>query len=141
MTTSEELTGLVSHMPTDADRDEIRAVVLDYYEGWFGGDAARMERALHPELAKRSLWLDAAGGEVLRTTTAARMVELTAAAAGVEDGLDPRLEVRIDDVHGATATVTGRSAVYVDYLHLARTREGWKIVNALWSWTDLTRGT
>jgi hypothetical protein len=30
----------------------------------------------------------------------------------------------------ATATVT--SAVYVDYLQLARTREGWNIANVLW---------
>jgi len=30
--------------------------------------------------------------------------------------------------------VAARSAVYVDYLHLARTAEGWKIVNALWAW-------
>jgi hypothetical protein len=26
---------------------------LDYTEGWYAGDAARMERALPPELAKR----------------------------------------------------------------------------------------
>jgi hypothetical protein len=35
---------------------EIVACALDYYEGWFDGDAARMERALHPELVKRSRW-------------------------------------------------------------------------------------
>jgi hypothetical protein len=28
--------------------------------------------------------------------------------------------------------VTIRCAVYVEYLQLVRTREGWKIVNALW---------
>ena len=49
------------------------------------------------------------------------MVELTAEGAGVADGLDPQIEIRIDDVHGAIATVSARSAVYVDYLHLART--------------------
>jgi len=37
-----------------ADRDAIVRVVLDYFEGWFDGDAARMERTLHPDLAKRS---------------------------------------------------------------------------------------
>jgi len=26
---------------------------LDYAEGWYAGDDARMERALHPEFAKR----------------------------------------------------------------------------------------
>ena len=30
------------------DEDQIRAAVLDYIEGWFDGDAVRMERALHP---------------------------------------------------------------------------------------------
>ena len=25
---------------------------MDYIEGWYAGDAARMEKALHPELAK-----------------------------------------------------------------------------------------
>ena len=37
-----------------ADRDAIVRVALDYFEGWFDGDAARMERTLHPDLAKRS---------------------------------------------------------------------------------------
>jgi hypothetical protein len=31
-----------------ADRDAIVRVALDYFEGWFDGDAARMERTLHP---------------------------------------------------------------------------------------------
>lgn len=139
MTTTTELAGLAAYAATDADRDKIRAAVLDYYEGWFTGDVARMERALHPELAKRSLWRDTAGGEVLRTTTAARMTELTSQAAGVEARADGRVDIRIDDVHGAIATVTAGSAVYVDYLHLARTDDGWKIVNALWTWQDLTQ--
>ena len=137
MASTADVIELVTHEPTDADRDEIRAVVLDYYEGWFGGDAARMEQALHPELAKRSLWLDAAGGEVLRTTSAARMIELTAAGAGTNDGGDGKVELRIE-THGAIASVTARGGKYVDYLHLARTRAGWKIVNALWAWADLT---
>lgn len=38
---------------TDADRAAIRSAELDYIEGWYTADAARMERAVHPELAKR----------------------------------------------------------------------------------------
>jgi hypothetical protein len=37
-----------------ADRDAVVRAALDYFEGWFDGDAARMERALHPDRAKRS---------------------------------------------------------------------------------------
>jgi len=37
-----------------SDEAAIAAIALDYFEGWFDGDAVRMRRALHPELAKRS---------------------------------------------------------------------------------------
>src|SRR5688572_9052158 len=35
------------------DSAAIRAAALDYIEGWYEGNTERMERALHPELAKR----------------------------------------------------------------------------------------
>jgi hypothetical protein len=34
------------------DEVAIRACLLDYFDGWFDGDAARMDRALHAGLAK-----------------------------------------------------------------------------------------
>jgi hypothetical protein len=118
---------------------EIVACVLDYYEGWFDGDAARMERALHPELVKRTLARDSDGAEALEMDTAQDMIEATTRGVGKKrdesTGGDRRIEISVDDVHGGIASVTAHSAVYVDYLHLARTREGWKIVNALWDWT------
>ncbi|HEU5048747.1 MAG TPA: nuclear transport factor 2 family protein, partial [Gemmatimonadales bacterium] len=36
-----------------ADSAAIRATALDYAEGWYTADSARMRRALHPALAKR----------------------------------------------------------------------------------------
>jgi hypothetical protein len=115
---------------------EIVACALDYYEGWFDGDAARMERALHPELVKRSLADD---GSEVDTMTAQEMIAATAAGRGRERDAaiagDRRIEVSSVDIHGDVAGVTVRSSLYVDYLHLARTREGWKIVNVLWGWT------
>src|SRR6185436_17778788 len=33
--------------------DAIKQTALDYIEGWYEGNAERMERALHPELSKR----------------------------------------------------------------------------------------
>src|SRR5262245_51395748 len=36
-----------------ADAAAIKQVALDYAEGWYDGDAERMQMALHPELAKR----------------------------------------------------------------------------------------
>src|SRR5215207_7028791 len=107
----------------DTDRELITAAVLDYFEGWFDGDVARMDRALHPDLVKR--W---SGG----TTSKARMLELTGNGEGAEDGKDRGLDIEIRDVHDDIATVTVRSAVYREYLHLLRTPDGWRIANTLW---------
>ena len=109
-----------------SEREAIIHTALDYFEGWFDGDVERMNRALHPDLVKRRV------GEELGITTKERMLELTVAGAGAEDGADRRLEVEVVEVHGDIASAIVRSAVYREYLHLVRTSEGWKIANALW---------
>ena len=117
-----------------SDEAAVVAAALDYFEGWFEGDAARMDRALHPGLAKRSLGQAEPDSTELRDLTKERMVELTAAGGGKDE--DPRrINVEVVDLYGNIATVVVRSAVYREYLHLVRTDEGWKIVNALWHFT------
>jgi hypothetical protein len=107
--------------------------VLDYFEGWFDGDPARMERALHPALAKRALLKDKSS---LDETTAAWMIEATGRGVGKErDPGDRRIEVEVEDVYGEIANATVRSTVYREYIQLARTQVGWKIVNTLWRLT------
>ena len=64
------------------DEQAIEATVLDYFEGWFDGDAERMERALHPQLAKRAL----RDGN-LSESPAPEMVEAT--SAGIGKAQDP----------------------------------------------------
>ena len=46
------------HAQTAADSSGIRAAALDYGQGWYEGNAERMDRALHPELVKRIVVLD-----------------------------------------------------------------------------------
>lgn len=121
-------------------RQAIVAAALDYYEGWFDGDAARMEKALHPDLVKRSLAND---GTSVETISKREMVEATAEGIGRtrDPGIDHRhIEIHIDHMYEDIATVTVTSAVYVDYLQLARTRDGWKIVNVLWDRVAPTPG-
>jgi len=124
-------------MAAESSADDRAAVVrtaLDYFEGWFDGDAARIERALHPELAKRSLGQASSGTERLATLTARQMVEATARGEGKrEDPGDRHIEVEVEHLHGTIANATVRSAVYVEYLQLVHTRDGWKSVNALWA--------
>jgi hypothetical protein len=112
------------------EEQAIERTVLDYFEGWFDGDAGRMERALHPQLAKRSL-----GDGKLDEDTAPGMIEMTAEGRGKPRGEgERRIEIDVVEVYGPMATVVVHSNVYREYLHLGRTDEGWKIVNALWDW-------
>lgn len=115
------------------DEAAIVATALDYFEGWFDGDVARMERALHPALAKRALTDDR---WTLNETTAEWMLGATADQLGKSRDLpDREIAVDVVDAYGDVASAVVRSAIYREYLHLVRTREGWKIVNALWAWT------
>lgn len=113
----------------------ITAAVRDYYEGWFDGDAARMRRALHPDLVKRRT--QDGTGSVL-TATAADMIEATEQGAGTGHGPDRRdIEISINHVHGAIADVHVTGAVYVDYLQLVEAGGRWQILNALWAPAEL----
>lgn len=117
-------------MATVTEQELITRTVLDYYEGWFDGDAARMERALHADLVKRRPGDDHAAS--LGITTSERMVELTELGEGKADASDRRVDVEIEDVYEDIASVTAHTTPYHEYLHLVRTREGWKIANVLW---------
>lgn len=44
---------LAQRSVSPADATAIKETALDYIEGWYERNAERMERALHPELAKR----------------------------------------------------------------------------------------
>lgn len=121
-------------MTTVAASDVEQAIVataLDYYEGWFDGEPARVERALHPELVKRGFEDD---GRTIETLSARQMIDWTAAGAGRRrDPGDRQIRVHVDHVHGSIATATVTSAVYVDYLQLVNVDGAWKILNALWA--------
>lgn len=118
--------------PMETDEVQITATVHDYFDGYFDGDVSRMERALHPDLVKRSPGQDQAS--TLAFITAEQMVAWTGEGLGKEiaSGLADRgIEVDIFDIEDDIASVLVRSEPYHEYLHLVRTREGWKIANAL----------
>jgi hypothetical protein len=116
-----------------ADSAAIRATALDYIDGWYGGDAARMERALHPELAKRIVMTDAQGRSRLGQQSAMTLVQNTQRGGGKDTPADKRKdEVRILDVYQNAASVRVQASSWVDYLHIAKSNGRWVIVNVLW---------
>jgi len=116
-----------------ADSAAIRATALDYIDGWYAGDGARMERALHPELAKRIVMTDAQGRSRLGQQSAMTLVQNTQRGGGKETPADKRKnEVRILDIYQNAASVRVQASSWVDYLHIAKSNGRWVIVNVLW---------
>ena len=115
------------------DAEAITATVKDYWEGWFDGDVARMDRALHPALAKTGVSVDASGLQVTRSMTAEDMIGWTRDGDGVaEKPADFAFDVTINDMYHQIATVTVHSKIYREYLCLGKTPHGWRILNALY---------
>jgi hypothetical protein len=132
------LLGLLAWGPVEAgaqsaaDSTAIRQAALDYIEGWYQGDAVRMERALHPELAKRIVRADSAGDWV-SSMGASQLVAGARGGFGREvPSADQKTDVTILDVFRNTASARIDAGPWIDYLHLARVDDRWVIVNVLW---------
>lgn len=117
------------------DAAAIRACILDYFDGWFDGDATRMDQALHPGLAKHSLDQGPSRANGLDVTTKAEMVEATRQGVGrSRDVPDRAIRIDIAAISGTIASAIVHSAVYVEFVLLAWTRDGWRITGTLWRW-------
>ncbi len=122
-----------------ADSAAIRATALDYVEGWYGGNADRMSRALHPELVKRIVVADTATGRsLLENMGATSLVNATRRGFGKSTPENrQQKEVRILDVFGNAASAKTVMADWIDYMQLAKVDGRWVIVNVLW---EMKRG-
>jgi len=118
---------------TSADSAAIRQTALDYIQGWYTGDAARMEGALHPELAKRIVQSDSLGRFRLDQQSAMTLVQGTRNGYGkTTPQADRHDDVRILDIYRNAASVRIDASYWIDYLQVAKWRGRWVIVNVLW---------
>jgi hypothetical protein len=120
------------------DKKAIKETALNYIEGYFHKDVERMEKALHPELVKRSVIKTKEGMEFVINLGATYMIMRTANnnnrhAANPEGPIES--EVEIYDIVGNAATVKVSTNQYsfIDYLHIAKYKDEWKIINVLWT--------
>src|ERR1044071_6742411 len=112
----------------------IRKTALNYIEGWYEGDAARMESALHPELAKRMIYTDPKSGRSqFNHMGAMALVQGTRRGGGKQTPKEKQLkEVTILDRFNNAAVVKIIASDWIDYLSVAKFNGEWKIINVLW---------
>jgi hypothetical protein len=129
------LSGLAFTQTTPSDENEaIRKTAMDYIEGWYAGDATRMERALHPELAKRMISTDPkTGRSQFNHMGAMALVQRTRDGGGKNTPQDRQLkELTILDRFNNAAVVKIVASDWIDYLQVAKFNGDWKIINVLW---------
>ncbi len=117
----------------DADREAIKRTALNYAEGWYEGNADKMESSLHPDLAKRIARTNDKGQTRLDQMTAMSLVQGTRTGYGKQTAKDEQQkDVAVLDITGAAATVKLEMRDWVDYMHIAKSNGKWLIVNVLW---------
>lgn len=126
---------LPARAQTAADTAAIRATALDYVEGWYAGDAARMERALHPELVKRIVVEDTASRHsVIQNMGATALVNGTRRGFGRSTPAEKqRKDVTILDIYQNAASVKAVMTDWIDYMQMGKVDGRWVIVNVLWA--------
>ena len=116
-----------------SEAELIKQAALDYIEGWYEGNAERMERALHPELAKRIVRTDASGRSGLGQMSAMTLVQSTRGGGGKNTAKEKQQkDVTVLDIFGNSASAKVIASGWVDYMHLAKWNGRWVIVNVLW---------
>ena len=120
---------------SDADRAAIKQTALDYIEGWYEGNAERMERAVHPDLAKRIVQTrpDNKNFSRLDQMSALSLVQGVKRGGGKLTPKEKQLkDVTILDVFENAASVKLVASDWIDYLHIAKFNGRWMIINVLW---------
>jgi len=116
------------------DRESVRAAVLDYVEAIYQVEPERIERSVSPTLRKVGYWYNN-GSTVYSESEMSydQLMELAASwNASGRVPHDSRKDIEIYDVLDQTATAKLTATWGIDYMHLAKVDDTWKIMNIVW---------
>jgi hypothetical protein len=118
---------------SEADRAAIEVCARNYIEGYFTADAARMDKALHPELNKVIPVTHRDTGRMfLQKMGSATLIEMTGGNTRTLPESEWGIVFKILDAYENIAMVDLQSSSLYDYLQIAKVNGEWKIVNVLW---------
>ncbi|TND10588.1 MAG: hypothetical protein FD123_230 [Bacteroidetes bacterium] len=125
--------------PRHADSLAIRETILNYVEGFYYGEVKRMEKAVHPELAKRIIVRDTSGVTMVSNMGSSTLIYNTSRQSKkAQERKEPiKTEILVYDIFKniATAKASTDKFSFIDYVQLGKINGEWKIVNVLWEFT------
>jgi hypothetical protein len=118
-----------------ADRAAVERAVLDYVEGFYEGDTAKLVRSVHPEVAKYGYYVPRDSARYVGE--AMPWPEFLAYARRIRERGQPApadapKRVEVFDVQDQTASAKLTAWWGTDYLLLARVDGRWMIRQVLW---------
>lgn len=130
--------GLPSLSPAAADsKDEaaVRQAVLDYVEGVYNVDPSRIERSVHPKLAKIGFYRSATDPTYRSGNGMTYDGLIEVAKTWNKSGKlrkDAPKEITLFEVLDQVASAKLVAEWGIDYFHLAKFEGKWLIVNVIW---------
>jgi hypothetical protein len=121
-------TNALDNKTTNDDTSAVRATVTDYIEGYFTGDAQRMEQTLHPHFLKHVIH----GDIPMREKTGAEMMK-DVRRDGPPDlpAASKTEQVIVFDVVGDIASAKLVTPGWTDYMTLSKEKGDWKILSVV----------
>ena len=118
---------------TDPEAAAIRAVALDFIDGFYTADGARVEHAVHSELVRRIVTTDPKTAKsTLEQMSAMTLIQRTRGVGKTFPKNRRQEDVTILDRFQDTAMVKIVATGWIDYLQMAKFDGEWKIINELW---------
>ncbi len=120
---------------TTADREGVRRAALDYVEGFYEGDTAKLVRSIRPEVYKYGFWLPRDSTRYVGEQMP--WPEFLSYANGVKNNNrqakpDSPKEIVLLDVLDQTASAKLTAWWGTDYLLLGKFEGRWMITHVLW---------
>jgi hypothetical protein len=115
--------------PKASDDTAVRATITDYIEGYYSGDASRMEKSLHPHYLKHTI--SGQDGQLKMTEKTGLQVVQDVRSNGPGKSSERKEEITVLDVSGDVASAKLVTTDWVDYITLSKWNGEWKIVSVL----------
>jgi len=120
------LTTAQTSRTSNADTTAVEATVKNYIEAYYTGDAPRMQQTLHPHYLKHMIH----GDIPMREKTGAQMLREISSSSSIP-AADKTEQISVLDVAGDIASAKLVTPHWVDYLTLAKSDGGWKILSVV----------
>lgn len=117
-----------------SDEQAIKECAMNYIEGWYSADTARMAEALSINLAKKGFLVHPGTGELtIAPASYQQMIQWTGQKPDqLSQNPEIHIEVHLIEVGQNIAMVKTITPDFIDYLQLGKMKGQWKIYHAVW---------